>query len=73
VSRFPLHELKRLLADTPAVSGIVVSVTGEQARIATPQGLVTARTSSPLSPGVRVLLREGTAYPAASPTQCYPL
>lgn len=61
MSRFPLSELKRLLVDSGPVSGIVMSVQGDQVRVATPQGLLTARASSPVPAGSRVLLQNGQA------------
>ena len=71
MSRFPLIELKRLLADSAPVSGIVVSINGDQVRVATPQGVVTARTSSAIQAGIRVLLQNGLAVPVAKSIRSY--
>ena len=71
MSRFPLSELKRLLADSAPVSGIILSVQGDQARVATPQGLVTARTSSTIPAGSRVLLQNGQAIPVTKSIRSY--
>lgn len=71
MSRFPLSELKRLLTDSAPVSGIVVSINGDQVRVATSQGLVTARTTSPVAAGSRVLLQNGQALPVAKPIRSY--
>jgi hypothetical protein len=72
---FPLHELRALLAPgaTPA-PGVVVAVREDQADVATPQGLRTARIiGRAIHAGERVVVRDGVAYPAARAERRYVL
>jgi hypothetical protein len=72
-SRYPLQELRRLLAPETVTRGTVVRLSGQSAAIATAKGLVTARAGGSLSVGATVTLSEGTAYPAARATAVYAL
>ena len=71
MSRFPLAELKRLLADSVPVSGVVVSGQNDQVRVATPQGMVSATITSPIPAGSRVLLQNGQAISIAKSIRRY--
>ena len=56
----PLHDLKRLVTNRPAVSGRVVAVTGAMVHVATVKGVVEV-TDTGLAIGDRVVVQNGVA------------
>ena len=57
----PLHDLQRLVANRPPVSGRVVAVTGGMVRVATTKGMVEIAGDGVLQVGDRVIVWNGKA------------
>ena len=70
---FAVNELKKILGTTTQVDGVVDSVVNGVVKIASPKGLVTARSLVSLSKGDRVRVEGGIAYPLSTPTRSYPV
>jgi len=73
-ARYPLHELRDLLAPTATLRGVVVAVTDGVVEVATERGLRRAPAAGrTFTAGDRVSLREGSVYPAAQAARTYSL
>ena len=71
---YPLTALSHLIQGEDSRHGRVIRVQGDLLTCATPDGLVTVRASQPRIPvGARVLIHNGRAELAPTPTQSYPL
>lgn len=68
---FPIQELREIINRPSSVDGVVSSIVGGLARVATSKGPVTARVVGPLFEGDRARVEAGIAVRLAKPTRTY--
>jgi hypothetical protein len=70
---FALSALSALLSPDSSQLGSVVGVTGSMARVATARGAVLVHSTSPLSVGDRVQIKNGIASKSPVARQAFPV
>lgn len=70
---FALHELSSLLGTASSILGVVVSIDGTSARVATSSGVKLVQVSGQMKTGDRVTISDGIAVRTPTPTMTMPV